>query len=74
MSKPGEKTIFEQRSKCPYCSKQIHTVVRRVTVKPSVKGETKIEGFIEKDPQSTLEEDYQASLKKEKKSVSRKKW
>jgi len=54
MSKPMEKTIFEQRSKCPYCSRPIHTRVVRVTVKETVKGETKIEGFLEKDTQSSL--------------------
>lgn len=67
MSKPGMKIVFEQRTKCPYCSKLIHTVVRRVTVTPAVKGETKIEGFIEKDPQSTLEQDYRDEYSPEKK-------
>jgi len=72
MSKPGDKTIFEQRSKCPYCSKLIHTVVRRVTIIKAVPGETRIEGFIEKEPQSTLEKDFKAAYKPEKKKVKRK--
>jgi hypothetical protein len=72
MSKPTEKTIFEQRSKCPYCSKLIHTKVTRVTIKEAVKGETEIQGLIEKDPQTTLEQDYQATQTKTKKSVKRK--
>jgi hypothetical protein len=72
MSKPTEKTIFEQRGKCPYCSKLIHTKVTRVTIKEAVKGETEIQGLIEKDPQTTLEQDYQATQTKTKKSVKRK--
>jgi hypothetical protein len=72
MSKPREKTIFEQRSKCPYCSKLIHTKVTRVTIKEAVKGETEIQGVIEKDPQSTLEKDFKASQTKTNKSVKRK--
>jgi len=72
MSKPTEKTIFEQRTKCPYCSKLIHTKVTRVTIKEAVKGETEIQGLIEKDPQTTLEQDYQATQTKTKKKVTRK--
>jgi len=72
MSKPTEKTIFEQRGKCPYCSKLIHTKVTRVTIKEAVKGETEIQGLIEKDPQTTLEQDYQATQTKTKKVVKRK--
>ena len=68
MAKPKEKKIFEQRLKCPYCSRLIHTVVRRVTVKEPVKGETKIEGFLEKEAQTTLEAEYQESLQSGKKS------
>jgi hypothetical protein len=74
MSKPTEKTIFEQRTKCPYCSKLIHTKVTRVTIKEAVKGETEIQGLIEKDPQTTLEQDYQATQTKTKKKVQRKKF
>jgi len=72
MSKPTEKTIFEQRGKCPYCSKLIHTKVTRVTIKEAVKGETEIQGLIEKDPQTTLEQDYKLALEKHKKPVKRK--
>jgi hypothetical protein len=72
MSKPMEKIVFEQRSKCPYCSKLIHTKVTRVTVCASIPGSFKTVGIIEKDPQSTLEEDYQTSIKKGKKMVERK--
>jgi len=72
MSKPGDKTIFEQRAKCPYCSKLIHTKVTRVTIKEAVKGETEIQGLIEKDPQRTLEKDFKAELTKTKKTVKRK--
>lgn len=72
MSKPGDKIIFEQRSKCPYCSKLIHTKVTRVTIIAAVKGETEIQGLIEKDPQTTLEQDYKASQTKTKKPVKRK--
>jgi len=67
MSKPGEKTLFEQHVKCPYCSRPIITRVVKKTISPSVKGQTEILGYVEKDSQSTLEEDYQASLKAERK-------
>ena len=63
MSKPTENIIFEQRSKCPYCSKQIHTKYTRVTKTPAVKAQTELVFLIEKDTQTTLEKDYQASLK-----------
>jgi len=72
MSKPGEKTLFEQHVKCPYCSRPIITRVVKKTISPSVKGQTEILGYVEKDSQSTLEEDYQASLKKGKKQAKRK--
>jgi len=64
MSKPNGKIIWEQNGKCPYCSKQIHTALFRVTVTPGVKAITELRGVIEKNPQSTLEEDYQTSIKK----------
>ena len=67
MSKPGVKTIYEQHVKCPYCSRPIITRVVKKTISPSVKGQTEILGYVEKDSQSTLEEDYQASLKAERK-------
>lgn len=74
MSKPTEKTIFEQRSKCPYCSKLIHTKVTRVTIVEGVKGQTELRGVVEADPQSTLEKDFKAEQTKTKKKVKRKKW
>jgi hypothetical protein len=43
-----------------------------VTIKEAVKGETEIQGLIEKDPQTTLEQDYQATQTKTKKVVKRK--
>ncbi len=67
MTKPGDKIIFERREICPWCSKPIHTLVKRVTVRAAVAGETSIEGFIEKDKQTTLEQDYQAEQSKKKK-------
>jgi len=72
MTKPTEKIVFEQRSKCPYCSKLIHTKVTRVTIVEGVKGQTELRGIVEADPQSTLEKDYQASIKKDKKQIKRK--
>jgi hypothetical protein len=45
-----------------------------VTIKEAVKGETEIQGLIEKDPQTTLEQDYQATQTKTKKKVQRKKF
>lgn len=59
MSKPTEKLLYEQHGKCPWCSKLIHTRVVRVTTTPGVAAQTSIEGFIEKDKQTTLEQDYQ---------------
>ena len=55
MTKPGDKVIFERRDKCPWCSKLIHTRVVRVTLTKSVPGQTEIQGFLEKDTQTTLE-------------------
>jgi hypothetical protein len=72
MSKPTEKIIFEQRSKCPYCLGLIHTRVVRVTTTPGVKAQSSIKGFVEKDTQTTLSEDYDDSLKPKKKTVKRK--
>lgn len=63
MSKPTEKIIFEQRSKCPYCSKLIRAKVIRTTITPGVKAETVTTEVLEKETQTTLEDDYQASLK-----------
>lgn len=71
MSKPAEKIVFEQRTKCPYCSKLIHTKVTRVTIKEAVKGETKIQGIVEKDPQTTLEADYQDDLAARKAAIKK---
>jgi hypothetical protein len=67
MSKPTENIIFEQRSKCPYCSRQIHTLYKRVTKTPAVKAQSELVFLIEKDMQTTLEADYQESLKATKK-------
>jgi len=72
MSKPGEKTLYEKHHVCPWCKKPLLTRVVKTTVEPGVKAQTVIEGFIEKNTQSTLEEDYQASLKKGKKQAKRK--
>jgi hypothetical protein len=69
-----EKIIFERKDKCPYCSGLIHTKVSRVTIEKSVPGVSEIRGVLEKDPQSTLDKDYQKSLKPKKKQVERKKW
>jgi len=62
MTKPTEKTIFEQRTKCPYCSKQIVTRLVRNTIKPGTPAQTELLFFAEKEQQTTLEEDYQESL------------
>jgi len=67
MSKPTEKTIFEQRTKCPYCSKQIVTRLVRNTIKPGSPAQTELLFFAEKELQTTLEKDYQESLKPENK-------
>lgn len=72
MSKPTEKVIHEQRLKCPYCSKLIVTRLVRNTIKPSEPAQTELVFFCEKESQTTLEKDYQASLKEKKKSVHRK--
>jgi hypothetical protein len=69
MSEPTEKIIFEQRSKCPYCSKLIVTRLVRNTIKPGTPAQTELLFFTEKEPQSTLEEDYQAAQTKTKKRV-----
>lgn len=66
MVKPTEKTIFEQRTKCPYCSKLIVTRLVRNTIKPGSPAQTELLFFAEKEPQSTLEADYQASLTEKK--------
>jgi len=72
MTKPTEKTIFEQRTKCPYCSKQIVTRLVRNTIKPGTPAQTELLFFAEKELQTTLHEDYLASLKQEKTKVKRK--
>jgi len=74
MSKPNGKIIWEQNGKCPYCSKQIHTALFRVTVTPGVKAITELRGVIEKNPQSTLEEDYKKELRRSKGSWRPKEW
>ena len=56
MSKPIEKIIYESQLKCPWCSKLIRAKVTRMTITPSVKGETVTEGIFEKDTQITLDE------------------
>ena len=58
MSKPTEKTIFEQRGKCPYCSKLIVTRLVRNTIKPGEPAQTELLCFNEKESQTTLEQDY----------------
>jgi hypothetical protein len=72
MSKPMEKVLYEDRDKCPWCSKLINTRVVRVTTTPGVKAETSIKGTLEKVTQTTLSEDYEDSLKPKKKTVKRK--
>lgn len=72
MTKPTEKIVFEQRTKCPYCSKLIVTRLVRNTIKPGTPAQTELLFFAEKEAQTTLEKDYQASQKKEKKTVQRK--
>jgi hypothetical protein len=72
MSKPTEKTIFEQRGKCPYCSKLIVTRLVRNTIKPGEPAQTELLCFNEKESQTTLEDDYQATQTKTKKTVKRK--
>jgi len=67
VSKPTEKTLFEQSGKCPYCSRQWKLKLVKRTVEPGVKAQTVVEMFIEKDAQNTLEADYQESLKATKK-------
>jgi hypothetical protein len=72
MSKPTEKTIFEQRTKCPYCSKLIVTRLVRNTIKPGNPAQTELLFFAEKEAQTTLEQDYELALEKHKKPVKRK--
>lgn len=72
MSKPTEKIIFEQRTKCPYCSKLIVTRLVRNTIKPGEPAQTELLFFAEKESQTTLEQDYMATLPKHKKPVKRK--
>jgi hypothetical protein len=42
-----------------------------VTIKEAVKGETKIQGIVEKDPQTTLEADYQDDLAARKAAIKK---
>lgn len=72
MSKPGEKVVHEQRLKCPYCSKLIVTRLVRNTIKPGQQAQTELLFFCEKESQTTLEKDYQDSIKTKKKTVARK--
>jgi len=65
MSKPGDKIIFEQRSKCPYCSKLIVTRLVRNTIKKGEPAQTELRFFIEKESQTTFDEDYEASRKQQ---------
>lgn len=71
MTKPSEKTLFEQKGKCPYCSGLLINKVVKKTITPGVKAQTKIEGWVMKDTQSTLEKDYQESIKKGRKHGSK---
>lgn len=71
MSKPTEKIIFEQRSKCPYCSKLIVTRLVRNTIKPSEPAQTELCFFIEKEAQTTLEQDYQKDLTARKAAIKK---
>ena len=73
MSKPIEKIIYESQLKCPWCSRQIRAKIIRTTITPAVKGETVTEGVFEKDTQTTLEEDYAASLTPEERKIALKK-
>lgn len=73
MSKPEIKIIFEQHGSCPWCSKQIHTKYIRVTKTPMVKAQTELVFSLEKDMQTTLEEDYAASLTPEERRIAIKK-
>ncbi len=72
MSKPEGKILYECRTKCPWCSKLIRAKVMRTTISPGVKAEMKIEEFVEKDTQTTLEQDYQDEYSPPKKKVKRK--
>ena len=72
MSKPGEKVVFEQRTKCPYCSKLIVTRLVRNTIKPGTPAQTELVFFVEKEPQATLEEDYKYAQHQKKKQAKRK--
>lgn len=67
MSKKTEKTIFEGSCSCPWCGKKIVEKVTRFTLTPGVKAETETLGTIEKDTQTSLDEDYKTEQKKEKK-------
>jgi len=72
MSKPTEKVIIERKDKCPYCSKLIHTRFVRVTTTPAVKGVSVEKFLMEKDTQTTLEQDYTDEYSPPKKKVKRK--
>jgi len=72
MVKPTEKIINESQAKCPWCSKLIRAKLIRTTTKPGVKAESFINEILEKDTQTTLgslEDDFKASKKKQKKAV-----
>ena len=69
MTKPTKKTIFEQRTKCPYCSKQIVTRLVRNTIKPGTPAQTELLFFAEKELQTTLEKDYQMDRELRKKAL-----
>ena len=71
MSKPTEKTIFEQRTKCPYCSKLIVTRLVRNTIKKGEPAQTELCFFIEKEAQTTLEQDYQTELADRKAAIKK---
>jgi len=66
MSKPGDKTLYEKHHVCPWCKKPIITRVVKTTIEPGVKAQTVIEGFVEKNTQTSLEDDYKESLRGEK--------
>jgi hypothetical protein len=72
MSKPSEKILYECRTKCPWCSKLIRAKVLRTTISPGVKAETETTEVVEKDSQTTLEQDYTDEYSPPKKKVKRK--